>query len=68
MSKSPRQRSGSARSVQAKSSARSSSQAEITAGKHHSYRMHRVKFFDYEPQAINCIACDATNNRLALSR
>ncbi|XP_067936247.1 U3 small nucleolar RNA-associated protein 4 homolog [Watersipora subatra] len=35
---------------------------------HHSYRMHRVKFFEYEPQSINCIACDNANNRLALSR
>ena len=41
-------------------------QAETT--QHHSYRMHRVKFFEYEPQAINCIACDKANNRLAVSR
>ena len=34
----------------------------------HQYRMHRIKFFDYEPQAINCIACDEKNNRIALSR
>lgn len=43
-------------------------QVEVTPKQHYSYRMHRVKFFDYEPQPINCIACDETNHRLALSR
>lgn len=48
---------------------RSTSESKQRKDKYqHHYRMHRIKFFDYEPQSINCIACDEKNNRLALSR
>ena len=32
------------------------------------FRVHQIRFFDYEPSAIHCMAYDENHQKLAVSR
>ena len=45
-----------------------SKQAADQGGNMGEFKIHHVRFFDYKPLTVNCLAYDANTQRLALSR